>query len=170
MIRRFTRFDPGKEAIQGLARIVAYAMAVNVFFVLLEIFTVFYSQIPEHMRHFEYLIAGLAGHGKLVPWTWIYAILTILPLIFLINPATRRREGILAMSCAAVFVSLWIEKGIFFVPAGFIPSPLGRVFEYSPTVPEIIITLGVWAMGLLILAVLYKIAVSVKEEINGKGS
>ncbi|MDO8785368.1 MAG: NrfD/PsrC family molybdoenzyme membrane anchor subunit [Syntrophales bacterium] len=164
IIRRFTKFDPGKEAIQGLARIVAYAMAVNVFFVLLEIFTVFYSQIPEHIRHFEYLIAGLAGHGSLVPWTWIYTILTLLSLIFLINPATRRREGILAMSCAAVFVSLWIEKGIFFVPAGFIPSPLGRVFEYSPTAPEIIITLGIWAMGLLILAVLYKIAVSVKEE------
>jgi len=164
IIRRFTRFDPGREAIQGLARIVAYAMAFNVFFVLLEIFTVFYSQIPEHMRHFEYLIAGLAGHGKLVPWAWIYAILSVLSLIFLITPVTRRREGILAMSCAAVFVSLWIEKGICFVTTGFIPSPLGRVFEYSPTGAEVIITLGVWAMGLLILTVFYKTAVSVKEE------
>lgn len=169
IIRRFTKFDPGKEAIQGLARIVAYAMAVNVFFVLLEIFTVFYGQIPEHMRHFEYLFAGLPGHEKLVPWTWIYAILALLSLIFLINPVTRKQEGVLAISCVAVFVSLWIEKG-FFVPTGFIPSPLGRVFEYSPTGAEVIITLGVWATGLLILTVFYKIAVSVKEEIDGNDS
>ncbi len=32
-----------------------YAMAINVFFVLVEIFTVFYAAIPEHTAHFEYL-------------------------------------------------------------------------------------------------------------------
>jgi len=51
------------------------------------------------------------------------------------------------------------------VITGFIPSPLGRVFEYSSTGPEVMITLGIWAMGFLMLAVLYKIAVAVKEEI-----
>jgi hypothetical protein len=33
-------------------------------------------------------------------------------------------------------------------------------------VPEAMITLGVWAMGFMILTVLYKVAVSVKEEIK----
>jgi molybdopterin-containing oxidoreductase family membrane subunit len=32
--------------------------------------------------------------------------------------------------------------------------------------PEAIISLGVWAMGFLILTLLYKIAVSIKEEIK----
>jgi len=32
--------------------------------------------------------------------------------------------------------------------------------------PEAIISLGVWAMGFLILTILYKIAVSIKEEIK----
>ena len=166
IVRKFTRFDPGKEAIQSLAKIVAYAMAVSVFFVLLEVFTAFYSQIPEHMHHFAYLFAGLEGHEKLVPWMWASAILAVVSLVLLINPATRRRESILAMACVAVFVSLWIEKGLGLVITGFIPSPLGRVFEYSPTGPEVIITLGIWAMGFLILTVLYKIAVTVKEEIS----
>ena len=67
---------------------------------------------------------------------------------------------------AAVFVSLWIEKGLGLVVTGFIPSPLEKITEYSPTGPEVMITLGVWAMGLLILTVLYKIAVSVKEEVE----
>ncbi|MFH1625999.1 MAG: sulfate reduction electron transfer complex DsrMKJOP subunit DsrP [Pseudomonadota bacterium] len=166
VIRRFTKFDPGKEAIQNLGKIVAYAMATSVFFILLEMFTVFYSQIPEHMHHFQYLFMGMEGHGKLVPWMWIFVALSILSLVLLINPATRRREGILALACGTVFASLWIEKGLALVITGFIPSPLGRVFEYSPTGPEISITLGVWAVGFLILTVLYKIAVVVKEEIS----
>ena len=166
IIRKFTKFDPGKEAIQSIGKIVAYAMATNAFFILLEIFTVFYSQIPEQMHHFEYLFTGLEGHGKLVPWMWASVTLAALSLILLLNPITRRREGILAISCVAVFVSLWIEKGFALVITGFIPSPLGRVFEYSPTLPEILITLGVWAMGFLILVILYKIVVTVKEEIE----
>ncbi|GAH44731.1 unnamed protein product, partial [marine sediment metagenome] len=47
---------------------------------------------------------------------------------------------------------------------GFIPSPTGEIIEYWPTVPEALITLGVWALGFLILTVLYKIAISVSEE------
>jgi molybdopterin-containing oxidoreductase family membrane subunit len=38
------------------------------------------------------------------------------------------------------------------------------VFEYWPTFLEVLITLGVWAAGFFVLTVLYKIAVSVKEE------
>jgi molybdopterin-containing oxidoreductase family membrane subunit len=34
-----------------------------------------------------------------------------------------------------------------------------------PTVPELAITIGVWGTGFLILAILYKIAISVKEEV-----
>jgi molybdopterin-containing oxidoreductase family membrane subunit len=166
IIRKFTKFDPGREAIQNLGRIVTYAMAVSVFFVLLEIFTVFYSQIPEHMHHFEYLFTGLEGHGKLVPWMWSSAVLAVISLILLINPFTRKREGILAFACVLVFVSLWIEKGLCLVITGFIPSTLGRVYEYSPTLPEILITLSVWAMGFLILTILYKVGITVKEEIE----
>ncbi|MDY7031178.1 MAG: NrfD/PsrC family molybdoenzyme membrane anchor subunit [Thermodesulfobacteriota bacterium] len=166
IVRKFTRFDPGKETIQTLAKIVAYAMATNVFFILLEIFTVFYSQLPEHMHHFEYIFAGLEGHGKLVPWMWTSSILAVLALILLIPPASRKREGILALACGVTFASLWIEKGMSLVIAGFIPSPLGKVFEYSPTGPEISITLGIWAMGFFILTVLYKVAITVKEEVE----
>ena len=49
---------------------------------------------------------------------------------------------------------------------GFIPSPLDKITEYTPTGPEVAITLGIWALGLLILTVLYKIAVAVKEEVE----
>ncbi|HYB19900.1 MAG TPA: menaquinol oxidoreductase, partial [Thermodesulfobacteriota bacterium] len=88
--------------------------------------------------------------------------------VLLINPRTRRNELLLAVGCAAVFASLWIEKGLGLVVTGFIPSPLEKIVEYFPTRPEVAITLGIWALGLLVLTVLYKIAVAVKvEEENG---
>jgi Ni/Fe-hydrogenase subunit HybB-like protein len=165
IVRKLTKFDPGREAIQNLARIVTYALIVSIFFVLLEFFTAFYSQVPGHMHGLQYLFFGLEGHGNLVPWMRVSAILAIAAALFLIIPSTRRNENILALSCVAVFISLWIEKGITLVIAGFIPSPLEKITEYSPTVPELLITVGVWAIGFLILTVLYKVAVAVKEEV-----
>lgn len=164
-LRKYTRFDAGWEAIQTLAKIVTYAMIVSVFFVLCELFTVFYSQIPEHEYHFTYLFVGLHGHTGLVPWMWICVVLALIAIALLINPRTRNNETTLPIACAAVFVSLWIEKGITLVLTGYIPSPLETITEYHPTIPEMGITLGVWALGFLILSILYKVAVTVKQEL-----
>jgi molybdopterin-containing oxidoreductase family membrane subunit len=49
---------------------------------------------------------------------------------------------------------------------GFVPNPFDRITEYWPTTPEMLISIGVFAIGALILTVLYKVAVSVKEEIR----
>ncbi len=38
ILKKFTRFDPGKEASQGLAKIVTYALIASIFFVAMEIF------------------------------------------------------------------------------------------------------------------------------------
>ncbi|HBJ75138.1 MAG TPA: menaquinol oxidoreductase [Syntrophaceae bacterium] len=164
ILRRYGRFDAGEKAIQALAKIVAYALAVSIFFILVELFTAFYSQIPEHMRHFQYLFAGLDGYHKLVPWMWASAALAFVALAMLIIPPVRRKEGWLAIACVFVFVSLWIEKGLGLVIPGFIPSPLEAVTEYMPTGTEIGITLGVWTLGLLLITLFYKIFVSVRNE------
>ena len=68
IVKRFTNFDPGEKQIRTLGGIVAYAMVINVFFFLLEIFTAFYSQIPGHMNPIVYLFVGLDGYNKLAPW------------------------------------------------------------------------------------------------------
>ena len=165
IVRKVSKFDPGKDAIGTLGGIVTYAMILNVFFVLLEVFTAFYSQIPGHMHSFVYLYSGLEGYGKLVPWMWSSALFAAIALVLLIVPALRRKEGILAVGCVSVFLSTWIDKGMGLVIGGFIPNPFDRVFEYWPTTPEILITIGVWATGFFVLTILYKIAVSVKEEV-----
>jgi Ni/Fe-hydrogenase subunit HybB-like protein len=165
IVRRFTSFDPGKEQIRTLGGIVAYAMIINVFFFLLEMFTAFYSQIPGHMHSIQYLFKGLDGYDRLVPWMWTAAFFALVALVLLIVPATRRRLGILAVACVAVIISTWIDKGLALVIGGFVPNPFNRVFEYWPTVPEVFISVGVWATGFFILTVLYKIVLCVKEEV-----
>jgi molybdopterin-containing oxidoreductase family membrane subunit len=166
IIRRVSSFDPGREQIQSLAKIVAYAICVNVFFFLCEVFVVFYSQIPEHMDHLKYLFVGLHGHGAYVPWMWASFILMIVGIVLTVVPHTRQNEGVLALACVVIFLGTWIDKGLGMIAGGFTPSPLHEVNEYIPSLPEIGIALGVWAMGFLILTALFKIAVSVKEEIR----
>jgi molybdopterin-containing oxidoreductase family membrane subunit len=166
IVRKVSKFDPGKEQIRTLGGIVTYAFILNMFFLLLEVFTAFYSQIPGHMHSFVYLFWGLEGHGSvLAPWMWTSIAFAVVALVLLIVPATRRREDILAVACASVIVSTWIDKGFGLVIGGFIPNPFNKVFEYWPTVPEVLISVGVWATGFFILTVLYKIVVSVKEEV-----
>jgi molybdopterin-containing oxidoreductase family membrane subunit len=167
IVRKFTKFDPGKEQIQSIAKIVAYAICVNVFFFLCEVFVVFYSRIPEHMDHLKYLFVGLHGHGVLVPWMWASMILMVLSIILLVNPLTRKNETVLAVACITVFVGTWIDKGLGMISGGFVPSPLHHVNEYVPTVIEVLIAIGIWATGFFVLTVLYKIAVKIKEEVAG---
>jgi Ni/Fe-hydrogenase subunit HybB-like protein len=146
---------------------VAYAICINVFFFLCEIFVAFYSQIPGHMDHIKYLFVGLHGHGALVPWMWSSMILMAIGIVLTVTPATRKNETSLAIACAGSFVGTWIDKGLGMISGGFVPSPLHDVNEYAPTIPEILITLGIYAVGALVLTVLYKMAVGVKEEVHG---
>jgi len=165
LLKRFAGFDPGRESIDKTAKIVAYAIIATVFFLVLEIFTVFYSQEPEAMAHFQYLFFGLDGHYGLVLWMWTAITLATAAIVLLLLPSTRKNTAILAPACAAVIVSVWIDKGLGLIVPGFIPNPLGEVFEYVPTINEALIVLGVWAMGGLILTLLYKIVLGVRQEL-----
>ena len=165
ILKRVTDFDPGKQAIQTLAKIVTYAIIANVFFLLCEVFVAFYSNIPGHIVHLKYLFAGIHGHGALVPWMWASIIFMLISIVLLINPVTRSNETVLAIACTILFIGTWIDKGLGMISGGFVPSPLHHVTEYIPTIPELLISLAVWATGFLIITVLFKIAVNVKKEV-----
>ena len=165
-VRRISTFDPGKQAIDALGKIVTYAMTINVFFVLMELFTALYSDIPDHVTHFQFLFTGLEGENTLAPWMWVSSILAVVSLIVLINPRTRNNYSWLIFGCVAVVVSLWIDKGLGMVIAGFVPNPLGQVVHYSPTAPELVISLAIYAIGALVLTGLYKIALEVRGQLK----
>ncbi|MCK4462538.1 MAG: polysulfide reductase NrfD [candidate division Zixibacteria bacterium] len=164
ILRKVTKFDAGREPVQTLAKIVTYAMAINVFFILMEVFTAVYSGIPEHLEHFKFMFLGLEGNSMMAPWMWVSSILAVVSLILLLNPKARRNESWLVVACIAVFLSLWIDKGMALIVTGFVPSVLGAVPTYVPTVTELMISLGIYALGLLMITVLYKIALSVRGQ------
>lgn len=167
IVRKVSKFDPGKEAIQAVARIVAYAMFANVFFLGLEFFTAFYSNIPGHAHSFVYLYAGLEGHTELVTFMWTSTIFALVSLLMLWVPGIRKNEVLLSLACVMLFISLWIDKGFGLIIGGFVPNPFEEVHTYWPTFPETMITVGIWAIGFLVLSMLYKIAITVREDTAG---
>ncbi|NTV12895.1 MAG: polysulfide reductase NrfD [Desulfobulbaceae bacterium] len=167
ILRRYTAFDAGKEAINKLLTIITYAAILNFFFVGLELFVAYYSRIPGHMDTIDYLFFGLEdadGHmyNNLVGPMRFAVVIGLGATIALLFPKVRENYCRVGWLCGAIFMSLWIDKGLGLVLGGFVPSPLEYITEYYPSAGELGITLGVWATGAFILTVLYKAAISVK--------
>jgi molybdopterin-containing oxidoreductase family membrane subunit len=166
VLRKVSSFDAGEKAIKTLGKTVAYAMCINIFLLLMEVFTAFYSQIPEHTHHFHFLYAGLHGQTQLVPWMWTSAVLAIISIVLLVVPKYRENNSMLVVACIMVFVSIWIDKGMGLIIGGFTPNPFDKVTFYMPTVPEVFITIGVYGIGALILTLLYKMVLTVRGHIK----
>ena len=165
ILRRLTSFDPGREAVKTLSTIVTYAMAVNVFFFCLELFTAFYSQIPGHMEPISFLFFGHDGHGAWINvWMWTAAALAIFCLFLLMPPTLRNNETILPIALIMLVAATWIDKGLGLLIGGFTPNVFETVTPYTPTLVEITIGIGIFAIGALVVSALWKIALDVKKE------
>ena len=97
---------------------------------------------------------------------WTSVFFCVAALILLVVPSLRRNETTMALGCAAVIIGTWIDKGVGLVIGGFIPNSFHKVIEYSPTLPEIVICAAIWATGFFIITILFKIAISIKEEVG----
>ena len=166
IVRKNTKFDPGTKAMQTLMKIITYALIANIFFFACEVFTAYYSGIPGHIAHISYLFFGHDGHGVLVPWMWTAMILMITAIILLVQPKIRNNEKFMPIICIMVFVGTWIDKGMGMMAGGFVPSPTHHYNEYVPSAPELMITIGIWCVGFAVITVLFKIAVSIKEDVD----
>jgi len=164
ILKRVAKFDAGPEARTKLAVLSAYAGVANLFFLGTEFFTAFYSNVPAHMHSLQYLYFGLDGHGPLVPYMWFSLIVGIVSVGVLLAPPLRRQNGWLIAACIGLVVSIWIDKGVGLVIGGFNPTPLEAIVDYIPTFTEISVTLGIWAIGLLVLTMLLKVAIAVKTQ------
>lgn len=152
-VKRYTTFEISERSIYQLAEVVAYAMVVNLFFIGAEFFTVFYGNNPAHLEHFIYMLFGLGGQFSIAPLIWFSFIAGIVSVILLVNPGTRKNRTTLMFACALLFVSIWLEKGLALIIPAYVPSAIGTVQTYWPTLLEGLITAGVWATGLLLLSV-----------------
>jgi len=162
IVRRYTGFHVKDEALHKLAEIVAVAMAINLFLAGAEFFKELYSD-THHLSPLRYLYVGIHGKGLLVPWIWTAMGFNIVAFIIFLIPATRKNFTTLNLGAVLIILGIWIEKGIGLIIPGFIPSPLGRVWEYVPTRVEVLVTIGIWSIGLLILTVLLKLIIPIEK-------
>ncbi len=165
IMRKLTSFKASDKAIDSLSKIVCYAMIINVFFFVCEVFTAFYSNVPSEKAAFEYMFVGLDGASNLVPFMWVAVVLAFLGIILLLVPKLRKNHKTLIVALVSVFFACWLDKGLGLVLSGFVPNSFDQVVEYIPTANEIMVIIGVYGIGMLVLTILYKVAIGVRERL-----
>ena len=161
IVRRFTKFHVTNEALFKISEIICYAMAINLFLLGAELFKELYSD-THHLSPLLYLYSGLHGKNALVPWMWTALVFNVSAFLIFLWPTTRKNFKTLNFGCLLMIVGIWIEKGLGLVVPGFIPSPLGEVWEYAPTITEILVMLGIWGVGILVFTLLLKIIIPIE--------
>ena len=153
------RYKLSDTALVLLRNIVTIALTINLFLLGCELFTEFYAG-SAHIVSMVYLFFGLHGHDALVPWIWTAVAMNCVALAILYTPF-RSNLKLLNLACVLMIVGIWIEKGMGLIIPAFIPSPLGELVEYTPTLNEILVCLGIWAFGLLIYTIFVRITIPV---------
>jgi len=160
MIRKYTRIEIRNEAIFKVAELIAYSMFINLFLLGAEVFKEFYSN-TVHLAPMQYLFFGLKGHGDLVPYIWTAMLFNVSAFFLFLIPQTRENYVTLNIGCVLIIIGVYIEKGMGLVIPGLVPDTLGEIYEYSPTGIEILLTMGIWATGLLVYTLLLRVAVPI---------
>ena len=161
LVKKLTDFKVSPYVFGYLKTVMTYALLINLFFLGCEAYKEFYTD-SQHVASIRYLFLGLHGHHMLAPYIWSAVVMEIAALAILLIPKLRNRWGLLGAACVFIIIGIWIEKGMGLLIPGFIPSPLGDVNEYSPSLNEFFVCLGIWALGALIYTVTAKVAIAIE--------
>lgn len=162
VIRKVSYIKIKDSALFKIAELIAYAMFLNLFLLAAEAFKEYYSD-TIHLASLRYLYQGLDDHKVLVPWSWLSLIFNLTAFVIFLLKDTRKRIPTLNLGCILVIIGVWIEKGPGFILPGFTPSPLGEIYDYMPNYLELFISLGIWALGLLIFTLFMKVAIPIQR-------
>ena len=161
VIRHVTKYRITDKALLTLRSIVQVSMIINVFLLMCEVFTEFYAG-GLHITSSKYLYLGLHGYHALVPWIWTAITFNLTAMVLLVLPLSRSLKW-LNLTCILCITGIWIEKGMGLVIPGFIPTPLGQIVEYFPSLNETLVCFGIWAFGLLCYTIFLRMAVPILQ-------
>ena len=160
LLRRFTRFEIQDQAIWKVAELMAYAMFLNLFLHGVEAFKEYYSN-TDHLLYTRYWFQGLGAQRTLVPFAWTAVTLNVTAFILFVLPATRQRPVTLNIACLATYAGCYIEKGMGLIIPGLTPDTLGEIYQYYPSMTELRVSAGVFALGFLVFTLMLKVAVPI---------
>ncbi len=161
LLRRFTPFEIQDQAIGKIAELMAYAMFLNLFLHGAEAFKEYYSD-TEHLLFTRYWYRGprrapdaralrVDGGGAQPRWRSSCSSCR----------RTRRNWLTLNIGCLAIYAGCYIEKGMGLIIPGLTPDALGEIYEYAPSLTELRVAAGVFALGFLIFTLMLKVAVPI---------
>ena len=162
LVRKLVGYPVRQSAIDTLRVTMTVALQITLFFVIADLFTDFYFE-GAHSASARYLFFGLHGAAKLTPWIWSALALLVIAVTILMIHTLRRNPVLFNIACVMTVIGVWIEKGMGLVIPGYIPTPLGEIFEYLPNATEVRISLGILAIGLLTFTLLAKAGMAIER-------
>jgi len=160
ILKKTTTFEIKDEAIWKIAELMAYAMFINLFFFFAEVFKEVYSD-TEHLVHLEYLFKGLGENRDIVMYGWASLFISFIAFLLFLIPATRKNVVTLNIGAILIWFGVYIEKGIALLIPGFTPDSLGQIYGYRPSLVELKVSMGIFAVGFLIFTLITKIAIAI---------
>jgi molybdopterin-containing oxidoreductase family membrane subunit len=159
-LRRSYGLPIGEAALQKIGEMLAYAMAINLFFIGVEVFTDFYAP-TAHSVHAELQWFGSHGLRDLPVYTWLALACDVAAFLIFLLPALRRRRLLLSLGCVLAAGGIYVEKGLGLLIPGMTPDMLGEFYAYRPTHVEVFVGAGIWAFGALLFTWMSKVAAAV---------
>ncbi len=160
ILKKTTTFEIKDEAIWKIAELMAYAMFINLFFFFAEVFKEVYSD-TEHLVHLKYLFIGVGENRDMVMYGWASIIISFIAFLLFLIPATRKNPVTLNIGAILIWFGVYIEKGIALLIPGFTPDSLGQIYIYRPSLVELRVSMGIFAIGFLIFTFITKIAIAI---------
>lgn len=149
-----------ENVFEFLKKIMMIFIPINLFLFFSEMFKEFYTD-NAHSVSAKYLFFGIHGQGILRPYIWAGLIMSLLALFIILIPKLRNHKPSLIIGCIFTILGIWVEKGMGLIIPGFIPTPLGDLVEYSPSIHEFFISLGIWSFGILVFSMMSKVVIAI---------
>ena len=162
ILRRVGKIAIPNAALYKIGELLAYTMAVNLFFLGVEVFTEFYGA-TAHSVHARFQWFGIHGRADIAIWTWLALACNLVAFVGFVVPAARNRLTLLSVACVLAIGGVYIEKGMGLLLPGMTPGVLGEVYAYSPSLTEVAVSLGVWGVGALVFTLMAKVAMAVSN-------
>ena len=167
LLMTFKVFVVEKKLITTLAGLLVTFVAVDAYFLLSEMITMIYPQAESTMHHAEVLISG-----PLAPYFWIQVILgLVVPLTILLFKKNREKMGLVVFSSALIVFGV-LCKRIWLLFSAFVHPNIAEgqgvtlgynqeniwstVGTYSPSLVELMISVGLVSFGILLFIFLAK--------------
>ncbi|MBI4951218.1 MAG: polysulfide reductase NrfD [Myxococcales bacterium] len=160
VVRRHTHFKVQESVFDYLKKVLRFSAPLNLFLLGCELFSQFYSGARTPAAH--YLWVGLNGKHGLNPLIWTALVLNLATTLVWITPRFRKNHRVVIATAALTMLGIWLEKGVGLVIPAFIPTPLGEVVEYWPNFGEILVSVGLAALGAFVFTAIAKVTIAIQ--------